>query len=389
MTGRTRCQSRSARKPLVHSSPPQRRAQPSAEQDPEQREARGPHPSPGKTRERAERRPDRQHQHRMDRRAAASWKRVRHREAEAGPERSRRRDAGAARQPAARRRENDAGDQHAAEQHEPRPWVAPVRQERHVEGLAPVQSRGGEPVPVLVRREEADQQDPREHGGHRPQGQHDASGGDVERAAALTGRAHSDGDGRRVDEGQGEQVEQQGDRHPLRDEVKHRAPESEAGAEIRSLEQREAGEAMVLVEGESGRRDAVEPAQILERCRLVEAVEAVVVVLERLLRLRLQVLALDQVLGADAAWRCRHHREHHHGDPDERREHQQDSPDEVGGHRTFPPGRNMLSKSPRLDALVVDITPRPHSGMASRGAGGNCRVVIDLLGRRSAATRSA
>ena len=149
--------------------------------------------------------------------------------------------------------------------------------------------------------EEADQKDPGEHGGHRPQRQHDPPGGDVEGAAPLARRSHSDGDRRRVDEGQREQVEQQRDRYPLRDELPHRASEAEARAEVRALEEREAGEAVVLVEGEPGRRDAVEPAQVLERGGLVETVESVVVVLQRLLRLRLQVLTLDQGLGADAA----------------------------------------------------------------------------------------
>ena len=143
-----------------------------------------------------------------------------------------------------------------------------------------------------------------------------------------------DADRHHVDEGQGEQVEQQGDRDALGDEVEHRAPEAEAGAQVRALEEREAGEAVVLVEGEAGRRDVVEPAQVLHRRGLVEAVEAVVVVLQRLLRLRLQVLALDQVLGADAPRRRRHHHEDHQGDPDQGREHQEDAPDEVGDHAT-------------------------------------------------------
>ena len=45
----------------------------------------------------------------------------------------------------------------------------------------------------------------------------------------------------------------------------------------------------------------------------------------------------------------------------------------ISGHRQqFPPGRNVSSKSLRLDALMVEISPESHRGTASRGVGGNC-----------------
>ena len=334
-------------------------AEPGAHQAPEQRESPDAETASRERGEAAERRADHQRQHCMDEHVSSLRERVRHRQAEAGPHRTHHHGAGTPRQPASRCPEEHPAAQHGPQQRESCPRVMPVGQEGHVERLVPVQPRGGEPVPVLIRGEEADQQNSREHGGHRPQGEHDAARGDVEGSSAFSRRAHSDGDRRRVDERNRKQVEQQGDRDPFRDEVAHRAPEPEARAEVRSLDEREAVDSMVLVEGEAGRRDVVEPAQVLQRRGLIEPVEAVVVVLQRLLRLRLEVLALDQGLGADASRRRRHDHEDHQGDPDEGREHQQDSPDEVGGHGEIRAGVSRGSRS--------------------------CR---DLLSRRSAAARS-
>ena len=43
-----------------------------------------------------------------------------------------------------------------------------------------------------------------------------------------------------------------------------------------------------------------------------------------------------------------------------------------GNRQQFPPGRNVSSKSLRLDALMVEFSPESHRGTASRGVGGNC-----------------
>jgi hypothetical protein len=52
---------------------------------------------------------------------------------------------------------------------------------------------------------------------------------------------------------------------------------------------------------------------------------------------------------------------------------------EVSSLQQFPPNRNMLSKSSPSSALVVEIAPKSHCGIARQGVGRNCSRLSGYL----------
>ena len=153
----------------------------------------------------------------------------------------------------------------------------------------------------------------------------------IERLAAKPRGVDTHHDGQDKNERQGDDVQQQGDRQSVADQLGNGAIFGKAHSKVWRFEAEPSRLAVsVLAEPDEGH--VVEPTQILNGHRLVKTETLVDVRLHRRAFFRAHVTGAGQQACANTTRSGRHNREHQHGDARERGQHQQDAAYDVVDH---------------------------------------------------------